>query len=322
MTDRPLALRPDSDSEQRPSTPFDGKDGKEDRSPNVSPRTPKWHKLLPRWEIVGVVLTGIGVLVLAFLVYLYAFTPLTHSRNQHRLLQTLTDDPHSVFSLVGGKPPSEGAPVALLKIPAIGLSQVVVYGTSAADLEQGPGLMKHTAVPGAPGNAVIAGRRVTFGGPFGSIGSLAVGDHVKVVDGLGSFTYDVVSVKSLGSGASSSGGLEAHSWLTLVTSGSSLMPGGRLVVLGRIVGLPASVKGSGARSPGDPSAALGLGGQPAAVILALVWTLLFLFLLLLGLVLLRRFKQPSVTYMFFIPVLLLCGLFACETLSRCLPATL
>ena len=118
---------------------------------------------------------GVGLLVVLFVVYLFAFTPLSASRNQQRLAQTIEGQPLRVYKLVSGARPAEGQPVAVLTIPAIGLSQIVVQGTSAADLMNGPGLMPGTALPGAPGNAVIAARRMTFGGPFASIGTLKRG---------------------------------------------------------------------------------------------------------------------------------------------------
>ena len=117
-------------------------------------------------RLAGVVVTTLGVFFLALLVYLYAFTPLTHNRDQQRLLHSLTGDASSTFALVSGRVPPEGSAVALVRIPSLGLSQAVVEGTSAADLQAGPGHMPGTALPGTPGNAVIAGKRVTFGGPF------------------------------------------------------------------------------------------------------------------------------------------------------------
>ena len=127
---------------------------------------------LPYRRLLGFALVGIAGLLALFLVYLYAFTPLTASRNQQRLAGTLKGQPLTVYKLVNGSVPPEGSAVAVLQIPAIGLDQIVVQGTSAADLMKGPGLMPGSALPGSVGNSVIAGRRVTFGAPFGAIGTL------------------------------------------------------------------------------------------------------------------------------------------------------
>ncbi len=275
-----------------------------------------------RWTVVGFALTGVGVMAALFLVYIFAFTPLTHSRGQHELLQSAVDNHRAANRLTGGTIPPEGSPVGILTIPAIGVQQAVISGTSAADLEKGPGLMAGTAVPGAPGNAVIAGRRVTFGGPFASLARLAPGDRLTVLDGLGSYRFRVVSVTTVGSGASEPPPVPGHSWLTLVTSEAGMASGGHVVVLSRIIGLPAQTPRVGSTPPGDPSVPLGFPGEPAALGLAFVWFLVFLAGLGLTVGLLRRWRQPVVIYMFSAPVLLACGLFACENLARCLPATL
>jgi sortase A len=273
-----------------------------------------------RWEAVGVGLTGIGVLLLLFLVYLYAFTPLTGVRDQHRLLQSLTGHPRSVFSLTNGRLPAPGQPVALLELPVLHERQVVVNGTAPADLQEGPGLMTGTAVPGEPGDAVIAGRRVTYGAPFGRLSSLAPADAVKVVDGAGTFTFRVVGSKVVPLGGRDRVPHSGDTWLTLVTSNSSVRPSGEFVVTARLVGRPAV----GVRSSevGAPSVRLALAGDPAAGRWALVWAIAFLVVLAATLVAVRRWRQPAVTYLLAAPILLACGLFVCENLAQCLPATL
>lgn len=285
----------------------------------AEPHNQSGRRTVTRWEFVGVGLTGVAVLLLLFLVYLFAFTPLTGVRDQHRLLQSLTGDPHTVFALAAGHAAANG-PVAVLEIPALHEKQVVVSGTSAADLQQGPGLMRGTALPGEPGNAVIAGRRVTYGGPFGRLADVKTGDHIRVVDGAGTFTFKVV-----GTGVVPLGGRErvakaGDSWLTLVTSDSSLRPTAEYVVFAHLVGHPALIHGSSEAAAGG--ARLSLGGDPAAGWLALAWAGGFLLVLAGTLVAARRWRQPTVTYMLAAPVLLFCGLFVCENLAQCLPATL
>ena len=150
---------------------------------------------IPYRRLTGFALVGIAGLLALFLIYLAAFTPLTASRNQQRLANTLKGAPLTVYKLVNGHLPPEGSAVAVIQIPSIGLDKVVVSGTSAADLMNGPGLMQGSSLPGTPGNAVLAGRRVTFGAPFGDIGSLRPGAKIHVVDGAGSFTYKVTKVR-------------------------------------------------------------------------------------------------------------------------------
>ena len=109
----------------------------------------------------------LGLCLIAFVAYAFLFTGLQEQREQHALLNDfVTPDKTSLFS---GHVPAEGQPAAVLAIPAIGLHQVVVEGTSAADLAKGPGVMIGTARPGTKGNAVIAGRLTTSGAPFADL---------------------------------------------------------------------------------------------------------------------------------------------------------
>ena len=141
--------------------------------------------------MIGLALTGVGVLVVLFVVYLFVFTPVTASRDQQRLAQRWPASPWPSSAWSPAICPPRAAPVAVLQIPVLHLNQVVVEGTSAADLMNGPGLLPGSALPGSPGNAVIAGRRVTFGGPFGIAAPAPQGDRIRVVDGAGTFTYRV-----------------------------------------------------------------------------------------------------------------------------------
>ena len=203
-------------------------------------RLPRLHR--PSRKMVAAALFGIGLLIVLFVVYLFAFTPLTASRNQQRLAQIFDGQPLKVYHLVGGARPAEGQPVAVLTIPAISLSQIVVEGTSAADLMNGPGLMPGTALPGSPGNSVIAARRVTFGAPFGPLGTLRSGDLVHVVDGSGTFTYIVKSVRVVTVGQHDVVAQTSGNLLTLITSNGGLAPNGRLAVQAKLKGLPVAVQ--------------------------------------------------------------------------------
>ncbi len=271
-------------------------------------------------RVVGAGITAIGILLLMLILFLYAFTPLIAARAQHRLLNSLTGDPVSTFALTGGSIPHEGAPVAVLRIPSIGLSQVVVEGTSAADLEAGPGLMPGTVLPGSSGNAVVAGRRVMFGGPFGGLPGLRVGDTVHVTDGLGSFLYRVTSVRTVSSGHADVIGSVGGNRLTLITSNSSFVPTGRLVVVGKLVGLP--VRPPVGLPSVVPAGELGLSGDPGAGGNIFLWVDALLVVAAVTGLALWRWRRPRPTYLLALPVLLACGLFAAEAVARAVPATL
>jgi len=62
--------------------------------------------------------------------------------------------------------PVEGALIAKLAIPRLGLSTMVVEGVEDGDLKLAPGHIPGTALPGRPGNVGIAGHRDTFFRPL------------------------------------------------------------------------------------------------------------------------------------------------------------
>jgi len=270
-------------------------------------------------RIVGACVTAFGILLLVLVLFLYAFTPLTAARDQHRLLAALTGNPQSTFALTTGVLPRQGSPVALLRIPSLHLTQAVVAGTSASDLEAGPGLMPGTVLPGEQGNAVIAGRRVTFGGPFRSIGTLRRGDEIRVTDGLGSFRYRVTSVRTVETGHRDVVGGTRDSQLTLITSNSSVMTTGREVVAAKLIGRPVPSPTQVSRFV--PPDQRGLSGDPAAGWKILSWVAL-LFLAAAGTgVALLRWRRPVPTYLLAAPVLIACGLFAVQAVALALPST-
>jgi hypothetical protein len=92
-----------------------------------------------------------------------------------------------------------GTPVAVLKIPQIGLTSVVFEGTSGRVLEGGPGHQRDTPLPGQPGVSVIFGRRTAYGGPFSRLPWLHVGDTFTVTTGQGVATYRVIDLRRAGS---------------------------------------------------------------------------------------------------------------------------
>lgn len=52
-------------------------------------------------------------------------------------------------------------PVARLRVPALGIDEIVLSGATGSALAFGPGHALGTAAPGTPGNAVVAGHRDT-----------------------------------------------------------------------------------------------------------------------------------------------------------------
>lgn len=159
--------------------------------------------------IVGRLLIIAGLVILGFAAFQLWGTGLEESRQQDALLEDFAGelgvDPGSGQGMeIGelaaeagtaeGPPPTpvEGEPLAIIEIPRIELSRVVVEGTTRAELKKGPGHYVGTPFPGQPGNVGIAGHRTTYGAPFNRLDELAPGDEVILSTGQGRFTYRVV----------------------------------------------------------------------------------------------------------------------------------
>jgi sortase A len=90
-----------------------------------------------------------------------------------------------------GRRSEPGDPLGRLRVPAIGLSTVVVEGTDGADLRSGPGHYPDTPLPGQRGTVAIAGHRTTYGAPFRRVDDLERGDRIELAMPYGRFTYRV-----------------------------------------------------------------------------------------------------------------------------------
>ena len=85
----------------------------------------------------------------------------------------------------------EGDAAGRVRIPAIGVSSVVVDGTSGSSLRKGPGFFPEGPYPGARGTTAIAGHRTTYSAPFRNVDDLDKGNRVIVEMPYGRFTYEV-----------------------------------------------------------------------------------------------------------------------------------
>jgi sortase A len=82
-----------------------------------------------------------------------------------------------------------------MAIPRIGVSFVVVKGTSASDLRSGPGIYSGTPFPGIAGTTAIAGHRTTYLAPFRHIDALRRGNRILLNMPYAHFTYTVVATR-------------------------------------------------------------------------------------------------------------------------------
>ena len=153
-------------------------------------------QLVGLWIVIAVVILGI---------VLYLVEPMFQQREQGLVLEryrTSIDKAANQSTGLGGVEvssiaPSIGSAVGILEIGAIGLRQVVLEGTAASNTMVGPGHVPGTAAPGQPGNAVIVGRNSMYGGPFGDLSKMAVGDQIVVSTTQGQSLYEVTDAGSV-----------------------------------------------------------------------------------------------------------------------------
>jgi sortase A len=123
------------------------------------------------------------------------------------------------------RPIALGTPIALILIPSIGVSQVVVEGTTGSVLADGPGHYRSTVFPGGAGTSVILGRKAAYGGPFGQIADLHKGATISVVTQVGTSVFKVADIRSGGTEERRAPATRAR--LTLGTaSGTPFVPSG------------------------------------------------------------------------------------------------
>ncbi|WP_327068135.1 sortase [Kitasatospora sp. NBC_01302] len=177
--------------------------------------------------------TLLAALLLGFAVYLAALSPLQEMHYQAAAYQTFRYQLAQATAPVGTA--ADGAPVAILDIPRIGLHHaVVVEGTTGRDLMRGPGHRRDTALPGQAGVSVLFGRGASFGSPFGRLSELRAGDRIFVSTGQGRFSYTVNAYGDGGHPVQDA----APDRMVLTTSDSGWIPTGTVQVGARLDGDP------------------------------------------------------------------------------------
>ncbi|MFD8479364.1 sortase [Kitasatospora sp. NPDC059673] len=234
-----------------------------------------------------------AMLLLGFVGYLFALSGLQEARHQSTAYATLRDQLGKATAPTG--PTADGAPLAVLDIPALGLHQaVVVEGTSGRDLMRGPGHRRDTVLPGQPGVAVLFGRSTAFGAPFAGLGGLQTGDGIDVTTGQGSFHY---TVNASGDGEHPIRDT-APNRLVLVTGDSDWIPGSTVLIGARLDGEPQPL---GARRPAAAPTDKALAADKGALSALQLWSLALL-LAVVGAGVTARHWRRSATYLCFTPV--------------------
>jgi sortase A len=133
----------------------------------------------------------LAVSALALLAYT-AFVVLdtwTFQKTQDRQLERALTVPAHV-ALASLSPAQTGGLIGRMEIPALGLSAIVMEGTSTATLRHALGHISGTALPGAPGNIAVSGHRDTFLRPLRKI---QANELIILTTVGGEYNYRVVS---------------------------------------------------------------------------------------------------------------------------------
>jgi sortase A len=87
---------------------------------------------------------------------------------------------------------ASGGLIGRIEIPRLGVSVIVMEGTSAKTLRRAVGHIAGTALPGEPGNVGVSGHRDTF---FRPLRNIRPGDVITLTTLPGEYRYRVVSAK-------------------------------------------------------------------------------------------------------------------------------
>jgi sortase A len=121
-----------------------------------------------------------GLLGLGYAAYVVIDTQ-AYQAIEHRRLESARADPSSSPQAF-----ADGGVIGEIQIPRLGLRAIVAQGNSAAVLQRAVGHLTGTALPGEPGNVVLAGHRDTF---FRPLKRARAGDAITLKTRSGDFEY-------------------------------------------------------------------------------------------------------------------------------------
>ena len=134
-------------------------------------------------RLVARVLLGAGLLSLGYAGYVVSSAKAYQAIEMRRFEET-RDNVVPTPALI------EGGSIGEIQIPRLGLTALVVQGDSESVLQHAVGHLADTALPGEPGNIVLAGHRDTF---FRPLKRVRAGDAITLRTRDGDFEYLVES---------------------------------------------------------------------------------------------------------------------------------
>ena len=302
--------------------------------PHKTPKVPRPPRRPPRAAMVAMPLSPLQAIVrsslmlVAAVLLAFAANLVALSHVQHFVAQQRLHDAFQVELANGTAPVSEGdlndvllrdgAPVASLQIPALGINEIVSEGTSSGVLTAGPGHRRDTVLPGQVGVSVLMARAAAYGGPFARIQELTPGEIFTVTTGQGEQTYEVIGVRYAGDAAPPPPKAGESRLILETARGPAFMPTGVARVDAQLRG---DVQGAGQRQTTYstlPAADKELATDTRTV-WALVFSLQFLLVIEVAAVWALRRIGPQKTWIVFVPLTLAAALLVADQTTRLLP---
>ena len=138
------------------------------------------HRIVRR---AAIVLLSAGLLALAYVAFV-VIDANAYQTSQRRRFEHGGPEASVAPAIV------EGAAIGEIEVPRLGLAVVIVQGDAADILQRAVGHLAESALPGEPGNVVLAGHRDTF---FRPLKRIRVGDTIRLRTVKGDFEYEVES---------------------------------------------------------------------------------------------------------------------------------
>jgi sortase A len=259
---------------------------------------------------VAVSILLLALLIVGFVGYLLGVSGIQEASAQHRLYTTMVNELGQDIGPLG--PTKPGSPVAVMDIPAIGITDmVVVEGTSPEDMAAGPGHLRNTPLPGQIGMSVIYGRRVTFGAPFDKLIDLRPGDEITTITQQGRSVYKVAAV-----GDSQHPVVDQNlNRLVLLTSSSTNVPSYYLEIDADLV---SKANNGPVQMPVIGPSEKALAGDSGALVQTMIWGLALVILAVGGAVAAAQWS-PWLAYLVAVPAVLAVVWNLYENLAALLP---
>jgi len=267
---------------------------------------------------VRAALAILAALIAAFAAFLFVGSGLSGQREQVVRDRAFRSQLAIGKARIGGAIPI-GTPVAIMRIPALGIRQVVAEGSTASVTQGGAGHIRATPIPGQAGNSVIVARRSTFGAPFRALGSLERGDRISITTGQGVARYRITSVGTAPADDPSIFATTSRQGrITLLTADPPLTASRYLIARGELIGTPAA---STPHARTIATGETGLVGEGTGLVALVIGLLVLLAAGAAGTWLFLRWRPWSASVVT-VPVLIAGAWITFETAARLLPATL